>query len=90
MNPNDDRKSEPVDPEANLRMLELELMRQRAARQQAGKPFAGLRAVSFMFLTMIILGALAAYFYLLISGRLEQMRSGAPHSPSPAAATPSP
>ena len=80
MNPDNDRKPEPNDPESEVRLIELELMRQRAARQQAGTPYRGLRVASFMFLIVIILGALAAYYYLVSSGRLEEARSNSQHS----------
>ena len=88
MKPDSDRKPEPIDPENEARLIELELARQRAARQQAGSPYKGLRAASFMFLIVIVLGALAAFFYLMSSGRLEEMRSM--HSSGAATATPPP
>ena len=50
MNSSGDGKPEPVDPETVVRMLELELMQKRAARQMAGRPLSGLRAASFAFL----------------------------------------
>jgi hypothetical protein len=83
MNPNDD-KHEPVDPDKAMRMLELELMQQRAIRQHAGTPYRGLRAASFIFLIFVILGALAAFYYVFFMGGLEAVRtrSGPPPSPS--------
>ena len=74
MNSESDRKPEPIDPEANLRMIEMELMQQRAARQRAGNPYQGLRTASFIFLVLIIVGALAAFYYLLTSGKMEELR----------------
>ena len=74
MNSESDRKPEPIDPEANLRMIEMELMQQRAARQRAGNPYKGLRTASFIFLVLIIVGALAAFYYLLMSGKMEELR----------------
>ena len=90
MNPDNNRKPEPNDPESEARLIELELMRQRAVRQQAGTPYKGLRVASFMFLIFIILGALAAYYYLVSSGRLDEARSSSHHSSAAATATPSP
>ena len=55
-----------------MRMLELELMQQRAARQQAGTPYRGLRIVSFIFLFVIILGALLAFYYVFFLGGLDE------------------
>jgi hypothetical protein len=78
-------KPEPADPENTLRMLELELMQQRAARQMAGTPYRGLRAASFLFLFVVILGALFAAYYLFFSGRLEEMRARNSPQPNPSA-----
>jgi hypothetical protein len=82
-------KHEPVDPEDAERMLEIELMRQRAARQVAGSPYRGLRAASFIFLFAIILGALLALYYLVSSGRLDELRARNAPKPSPSLAPPS-
>jgi flagellar basal body-associated protein FliL len=78
-------KPEPADPENALRMLELELMQQRAARQMAGTPYRGLRVVSFLFLFVVIMAALAAAYYLFFSGHLEEMRAHNNPQPSPSA-----
>ena len=78
-------KPEPADPENTLRMLELELMQQRAARQMAGTPYRGLRAASFLFLFVIILASLLAAYYLFFSGHLEEMRARNTPQPSPSA-----
>ena len=90
MESNGDGKPEPIDPEATARILELELMRQRAALKQAGTPYRGLRAASFIFLIVIILGGLMALYYLFTSGRLEELRAHTgPQSPG-AATSPAP
>jgi hypothetical protein len=78
-------KPESADPENALRMLELELMQQRAARQMAGTPYRGLRAASFLFLFAVILVALLAAYYLFFSGHLEEMRARNSPQPSPSA-----
>ena len=80
-------KPEPVDPENAVRMLEFELMRQRAARQVAGAPYRGLRTASFIFLFAVILGALLALYYLFFSGRLDALRARNGPQPSPSATT---
>jgi hypothetical protein len=77
-------KPEPVDPESVARILELELMQQRAARQRAGAPYRGLRAASFIFLFAVILAALALY-YFFTSGRLDELRARNTPQPSPVA-----
>jgi hypothetical protein len=76
-------KSEPADPEKVLRMLELELMQQRAMRQRAGTPYRGLRAVGFIFLFAVILAALLAFYYLFSSGRLDELRARSAPKPTP-------
>ena len=84
-------KQEPADPEDTVRMLELQLMQQRAARQQAGAPYRGLRAASFIFLFVIILGALLAFYYFFYLGGLDQVRTrNGPPSPSATAVSRSP
>ena len=84
-------KEKPADPEDTVRMLELQLMQQRAARQQAGTPYRGLRAMSFIFLFVIILGALLAFYYFFYLGGLDQARArNNPPSPSATAASRSP
>jgi hypothetical protein len=90
MNSDNDSKHEPDDPENAMRMIELELMRQRAARQQAGTPYRGLRAVSLLFLVAVILGALFAFYYFFFSGGLEEVRARTVPSPAPTAAPISP
>ena len=75
MNPDADRKPEPVDSEQLLRSLDLELMRQRAARQQEGPPYRSLKAVSLLFLVAVILGAAFAFYYVFVAGGLDEMRA---------------
>lgn len=90
MNSDDDRKPEPVDPETTLRLLELELMQQRMARQQGGTPYRGLRAASLFFFFVIILGALLAFYYFFYSGGLDELRARNPAEPSQSADATSP
>ena len=78
-------KPEPADPETALRLLELELIQQRAARQMAGTPYRGLRAASFLFLFAVLLGAALAAYYFFFSGRLEELRAQRNAQPTPSA-----
>ena len=78
-------KPEPADPEKAVRLLELEMMQQRAARQMAGTPYRGLRAASFLFLFAIVLGAALAAYYFFFTGQLEEMRARNRPQPSPSA-----
>lgn len=59
-----------TDPEKLARLLELELMQKRAAWQQSRASRQNLRALSFFFLFLVILGALFAFYYLMSSGEL--------------------
>lgn len=86
MNPHGNGKPEPTDPEQVLRMLDLELARQRIARQQAGSPYRTFRVASFIFLVAVILGALLAFYYVFYSGGLDEIRARSQPRPS---ATPS-
>jgi hypothetical protein len=86
MNSTGHGKPEPANPEDAVRLLELELMQQRAVRQHAGTPYRGLRAASLFFLFAVVVGALLAFYYVFYSGGLDEYRS----RNAPAAQTPSP
>ena len=83
MNSQGDGKQEPADPENAVRMLELELTRQRAARQQAGAPYRGLRVASLIFVFAVVLGALLAFYYVFFAGGLDEFRARNSPAPSP-------
>ena len=86
MNPHGDGKPEPVDPEHMLRMLEVEMIQQRALRKQASARRSSLRALSFLFLFLVILGAALAAYFAFTSGRVDDLRarSNVAASPTPA------
>ena len=88
MNPHGDGKPEP-DPEQMLRMLEIEMMQQRALRKQASARRGNLRTVSFLFLFLVIVGAVVAAYFAFTSGRVDQLRNrdNAVPSPTPAVVT---
>ena len=89
MNPHGNGKPEPVDPEQMLRLLEIEMMQKRALRQQASARRNSLRAVSFLFLFVVILGAAIAAYFAFTSGRVDDLRArnNVAASPTPAIAT---
>lgn len=60
-----------IDPTKLAQSLELELMAKRALWQQANAHRRSLRAVSFIFLFLVIIGAVFAVFYVasLMSSR---------------------
>jgi Na+/proline symporter len=85
MNSNGERKPEPVDPETLVRMLEIEMMQKRMAREQAGARRNTWRVASFFFLFIVLLAVGLALYFVFSSGRLDEMRS---HNTAPATATP--
>ena len=90
MNPHGDRKPEPKDPDQALRLIELELAQQRAARQKAGTPYRSFRTASFIFLFVVIVGALFAFYYVFFLGGLEGFRSHSGDRPTPTPSTQAP
>ena len=90
MNPHGNGKPEPNDPDQIVRLVELELEQRRAALQRARSPLRSFRLASFVFLFAVLLGALLAFYYVFVSGGLEDLRPRAPAQPSatPAAHTP--
>jgi hypothetical protein len=80
-------ESNEMDPEQVTRLFELELEGRRAAWAEASTRRQKIRTASFLFLALIVLGALAAFFLLFT--RLNQERSGpAARSNPTATATP--
>ena len=90
MNPHGNGKNEPTDPEQLLRLIDLELAQQRAARERARSPYRAFRLASFIFLFAVILGAVLAFYYVFVSGGLDEMRARGEPRPTatPAARAP--
>ena len=86
MNPHGNGKNEPTDPEQLVRLVELELAQQRAARLRARSPYRAFRLASFIFLFAVIIGAALAFYYVFVSGGLDDYRSRNQSKPT---ATPS-
>jgi type VI protein secretion system component VasF len=78
-------ESNKMDPEQMTRLLELELAQKREAWAQAGARRQKIRTASFLFLAIIVLGAMVAFFLLFT--RLTQERS-TPGSRSTPSSTP--
>ena len=75
---NEDKSaSRPPDPDAVVKALEVELMLKRAAWHKHESRRGTWRALSFLFLLLVILGALFAYFYLApkLAHRADQPES---------------
>ena len=87
MNPYGDGKHEPADPENAVRLLELELMRQKMGRERTGTPYRGLRIAALVFFFAVVVGALLAFYYLFVAGGLEEFRA---HNTAQPSISPSP
>lgn len=70
------------DPEKISQFLELRLAQKRAEWKRAARHYRMLRSLSFLFLFVIIAGALFAFF--VIFSRLNEGRAGQPTAPTPA------
>jgi hypothetical protein len=62
-------ESTQTDPGDLARVLELELLQKRAARQRASSRYRATRGLSFLFLFIIILAAIGAFFFLLLRAK---------------------
>ena len=80
---------EPPDPNQLAKLLELELMQKRASWQQGKQRLGALRALSFAFLALVVVGASFAFWFFFSSGQVSDLQSqrAAPReaSPSPTA-----
>ncbi|CAN5586459.1 hypothetical protein BH20VER1_BH20VER1_22340 [soil metagenome] len=74
-----------TDPAMLAKLLELELIQKRAAWQKAQARRANYRAISFLFLFAILVAALAAFYFFMNSGGLEQMKSNPARPDAPTA-----
>jgi hypothetical protein len=60
----EDSKPKSTDPEELARLLEIELLQKRNEWKQAAGRARTIRMASFVFLFLVILGALLAYFFI--------------------------
>jgi hypothetical protein len=81
------RKPEPdeMDPAKLAQLLEIELMQKRAAWQRSRSGIRNLRVLSFLFLFLVIIGALAAFYLLFTPERVSELKAGHDASPTPSA-----
>jgi flagellar basal body-associated protein FliL len=84
---NGDSKREPTenDPAKLAQLLEIELMQKRAQWQQTKARRGSLRAIAFLFLFVVILGALVAFFVFFSPSRVSELKSQAPQPTASAA-----
>jgi hypothetical protein len=75
--PDEQHKPEPrsTDPAQMAKLLELELLQKRMAWQQAKARRGNFRAIAFLFLFAILVGALWAFYMFLEGGGMEKMRA---------------
>ena len=80
MNGNETQISPPAgnDPEELSRLLEIELIQKRAAWQQKTARNKNLKALSFMFLFLVVMGGLAAFYFFF-----TQAKEGRQNRPQP-------
>jgi hypothetical protein len=57
------------DPDALAKALEMELIMKRASWQKSRARLGTWRTLSFLFLFLVLLGALLAYFYFMTEAR---------------------
>jgi len=75
-----------IDPSKIEKLLEIELMQKRAAWQQAKAGRSKVRALSFLFLFLVVASGLLAYFFLFSPESLSELKAAAPQgTPSPTA-----
>jgi hypothetical protein len=83
MMPADDGKPKSTDPDELARLLEIELIQKRAVWKQAAARHRAIRMVSFLFLFLIIMGALLVYFFFF-----SELSGNRTPKPTPAATEP--
>lgn len=83
-----DGKREPTDPAKLAQLLDLELMQKRAEWQNAKARHRNVRALAFLFLFIVIAGAIVAFFLFFSSGAVNEKRSPANPGNSPALTQP--
>jgi len=83
-----DGKSEPTenDPEQLSRLLELELIQKRAAWKNASARHNKLRTASFVFLFILIVASLFAFFVFF--SRMNEQRANQRPTPTPSVSGP--
>lgn len=81
-------KSQPeeIDPATIEKLLEIELIQKRAEWKQTKARRGNLRMLSFLFLLVVIVGALVGFFYFFSSGAVNDLRARS--TPTPASASP--
>ncbi|MBA3883105.1 MAG: hypothetical protein H0X73_10420 [Chthoniobacterales bacterium] len=86
----DDRKrgGSDTDPARLAQLLEVELIQKRAAWQRAAALRGTLRMLSFLFVFIVIAGALLAFFVFFSFDSATRLRSNAARSSSAAASQP--
>jgi cell division septal protein FtsQ len=66
-----------TDPAELEKLLEIELMQKRAAWARARSRRSGLRALSFLFLFIVVVAALVAFFVYFSPDKVRDIQSNA-------------
>jgi type VI protein secretion system component VasF len=72
------------DPEALLRLLDLELKQKRAQWQQAAARHRTTRVITFFSLLLVVAAAIVAFYFLFTRANTERSRSSDSISQAPA------
>jgi hypothetical protein len=83
MMPADDGKPKSSNPDDLARLLEIELIQKRAAWKQSAARYRAIRMASFLFLFLVIMGALLVYFFVF-----SDLSGNRAPNPTPASAEP--
>ncbi len=79
MIPDGDGKPEsgPIDPEQLTRLLDIELAQKRATWAEAAASYHRIRSISLLFLAIVIIGSLLAFFFMYTRLTQERPNPGA-------------
>lgn len=88
--PDDNLKPNPPSPDEIEKLLEIELMQKRAEWKQAKARHGTWRALSFLFLFLVIAAVLVGFFIFFTSDRRTQLDSNTPTEETLPSPTPSP
>lgn len=85
MIPDGDGKSESskIDSEELTRMIELEMAQQRAGWAAAEARHRRIRTISFLFLALVVMGAMFAFFYFFTQVAQEHPGAGSQPTATP-------
>ncbi len=72
-----------TDPEQLVRLLDIELAMKRAAWAEATSRHRKIRTISFLFLALVLMGAMLGFFLIFTSLTQDRVKTGARPVASP-------